>query len=171
MVSPHLVRGLDYYTRTVFEITHHNLGSQDAVAAGGRYDNLAEEFGDIKVPAIGFAIGFERLILSLGEERKKQISGPDKIDACIIPVGQNCYNQAFIILNDLRGQGISAEIDYESKSLKAQMRAADKLNARFAVFLGDEEVSQNSVTLKDMRSAEQSKIGLTDLSKILKERL
>ncbi|MFH1202342.1 MAG: histidine--tRNA ligase [Candidatus Omnitrophota bacterium] len=170
LISPHLVRGLDYYTRTVFEITHHNLGSQDAVAAGGRYDNLAEELGGICVPAVGFAIGLERLILSLGADKKKKISRPDKLDTYIVSIGQNCYNQAFVILNNLRRRGISAEIDYEAKSLKAQMRAADKLKTDFVILLGDEEVSQNLVTLKDMRFGEQSKISLEELYKKLEKR-
>jgi len=171
VIAANLVRGLDYYTGTVFEITHPNLGAQDAIAAGGRYDNLAGEFRKVDVPAVGFAIGFERLILSLDNNKRDKISKPDNIDVYIASIGQEGYHKGFVILDQLRKQAISAEIDYESKSLKSQMRTADKLGVRFVVVIGEEELANNSVTLKDMQKGSQDKIDLENFYKIINQKL
>lgn len=171
ILAPNLVRGLDYYTGTVFEITHPNLGAQDAIAAGGRYDNLASEFQDVKVPAVGFAIGFERLILSLHNEKKEGIAKAHRIDVYIASIGQEGYHKGFVILDRLRKQGVSSEIDYESRSLKSQMRTADKLGVRFVVVIGEQELANNSVTLKDMQKGSQDKIDLENFYKIINQEL
>ncbi|MCX5687176.1 MAG: histidine--tRNA ligase [Candidatus Omnitrophica bacterium] len=161
-VDNKIVRGLDYYTKTVFEITQESLGAKDAICAGGRYNNLVKEMGGKDTPAIGFAFGMERLILALigVAGHKSQVLG---LDVFVAVTGEALYNEAFKLLNSLRMAGISSEIDYDAKSLKAQMRKAEKLGARFVVILGEEEFKSNKVVLKDMEKHNQEEIQLDKL--------
>ncbi|MBU2541307.1 MAG: histidine--tRNA ligase [Candidatus Omnitrophica bacterium] len=152
-----LVRGLDYYTGTVFEVTNSNLGSQDALGAGGRYDNLVAQLGGSDMGAVGFALGFERIALCLNSQAKTSPGvgkrGPDVFLALtketFLPAGLS-------LLNDLRAAGISADIDYCNKSLKAQMRRANNIKARIVLMLGEEEIKTNKITLKDMETGSQN---------------
>lgn len=153
-LEPYLVRGLDYYTKTTFEVTHQKLGAQDAIAAGGRYDNLVSDFGGPEKGACGFAIGMERTITAI-EEAPLINSG---IDIYLATIGEAAYRLGFKLAMELRNSGIAAEMDYEDKSLKAQMRAADKLGARFVGLIGDDEMKGNTVTLRDMKTKEQRAI-------------
>ncbi|MBI4435864.1 MAG: histidine--tRNA ligase [Candidatus Omnitrophica bacterium] len=169
VIAPHLVRGLDYYTRTAFEITHPLLGAQDAVGAGGRYDGLVEELGGEPTGAFGFSIGFERLLLAL-EAQKISFEEESPLEIYIIPVGENLLKIAYEILHSLRKAGISSLLDFEKKSLKAQMRLANHLKARRVLLIGEDEVREKRVTLKEMGSGKERKVSQDRLvEELLKE--
>ncbi|MDD5431495.1 MAG: histidine--tRNA ligase [Candidatus Omnitrophica bacterium] len=158
-VLPTLVRGLDYYTQTVFEVKHKDLGSQDAIGAGGRYDNLVKELGGEQTGAIGFAFGVERLMLV----SKLQNQKIPKNLVFVITLGDEAKAQGLVLLNNLRNAGIPADTDYEGKSLKGAMRLANDLEAKYVLILGDNEIKKNVVMLKDMASGEQKEIGISNL--------
>ncbi len=160
-VSPFLVRGLDYYTRTVFEIKHESLGAQDAIGAGGRYDNLVGELGGPNLGAIGFAFGIERLLLVPGS--KFQVPGEKLV--YLIALGEETKPKSFQILADLRIQGIPCDINlnYDVKSLKSAMRKANDLKAGIVLIIGENELKKDVVALKDMSSGEQKEVRLEDL--------
>ncbi len=166
--APHLVRGLDYYTRTCFEISHHNLGAQDAIGAGGRYDNLIGELGGPQTPAVGFALGIERVIAAMtpGEIKPGQTTGPCLYCAVM---GPEAKKQGFHLLAGLRAEGISCEMDYQNKSLKAQMRQANKLAASYAAIIGEEELKKNTIILRDMQNKTQIETTTNQLVKELKQ--
>lgn len=163
-IATHLVRGLDYYTRTVFEITHQSLGSQDAIGAGGRYDNLVKDLGGPDMGAIGFAFGLERLLLA----RTEKIESRNQNLAYLITLGEEAKIFGINLINDLRNAGIACDTDYENKSLKGAMRVANDLKAKFVLILGEDELKKNIVTLKDMVSGAQKEINSGDLIKELK---
>lgn len=165
-IDPYIVRGLDYYTRTVFEITHEGLGSKDAIGAGGRYDNLSLDMEGPDVGACGFALGMDRMIMALG--RGKELSG---VDIFIATIGDAAYAKAFGILNDLRNSGISCEIDYEKKSLKAQMRGADSIEAKFVLIIGEDEIDKGEAALRDMKTKEQALIKFSDIVSKIREKV
>lgn len=154
VVDPHIVRGLDYYTKTTFEATHPNLGSQDAIGAGGRYGNLVKDSGGPKTGACGFAIGQDRLIMALGE--KTPAAG--SLDVYVAALGKTPYLDGFKLCNELRLNGISADIDYQDRSLKAQMRQANKRCARYVSILGEDELEKGVVVLRNMSNGEQREI-------------
>jgi histidyl-tRNA synthetase len=154
-----MVRGLDYYTRTAFEVVSYSLGSQNAVTGGGRYDNLFQEIGGLDVPGIGFAIGMERLVSLLPKE-KGFIRYPHLF---IATLGEENYKEAYRLVNQLHLQGIRAELDYEGKSLKSQMRRADKLKARYVLILGEEELKRGRAVLRNMETKSQEEIPLQGL--------
>ena len=155
-INPRMVRGLDYYTRTTFELVTGLLGSQSAVAAGGRYDGLISQLGGPAVPGIGFAIGVERVALLLGE--RNFTTSPDLF---IATMGAEVRATAFTLMTGLQKLGIRTEIDYEGKSLKSQMRRADKLKARFSVVIGGNEVETGRAILKRMDDGSTTEIQLT----------
>jgi len=178
--NPRLVRGLDYYVRTIFEIKAKGLGAQDTVAAGGRYDYLLKELGGPELPAIGFAIGLERWAISIfGDEENKGILESKKIleklnpDLFIILLGKELLNKGFELATLLRKKGIRCEITYEEKSLKAQLKNADKLLAKYSLILGDEELKKKSAILRNMKKSIQEEVEFKnweDLStKVLKK--
>lgn len=169
-VSPHLVRGLDYYTHTVFEITAEGLGSQDAVGAGGRYNGLVHELGGnekIDYGAIGFALGVERILLASGQST----SVPSGLDIFVIAMKEEYQPQAFLLLQQLRQTGISADLSFAGGSMKSQMGKADKANAHYALILGEEEINNHTVALKDMQTGQQDIVAVENIVGILKERL
>ncbi|MFZ0589686.1 MAG: His/Gly/Thr/Pro-type tRNA ligase C-terminal domain-containing protein, partial [Bryobacteraceae bacterium] len=152
-VKPRLVRGLDYYMRTTFEITHGSLGSQNSILGGGRYDGLAESLGSkVAAPGIGFSIGEDRLVMIVEE---RQAAAPSALDLYIAPMGEAALRHCGMLAAELRKQGISIEIGTENK-LKRMLELANKLNARYALIVGDNEIVSKSYTLKDMASGEQS---------------
>jgi len=160
--AKNLVRGLDYYTGTVFEITHHGLGAQDALAAGGRYDNLVKEMGGPDAPAVGYAIGMERLIMALGN--KKEISSKNSV-VYVATLGSDAKIEGLRLSEEIRDalngrdkMNVIVLVDSKESSLKSQMRAADKNNARFVLIMGDDELKQGKVTMRDMNSKEQSSV-------------
>jgi len=159
-VNHRMVRGLDYYTKTAFEITSDNIGSQDAVAAGGRYDRLVEEIGGPPTPAVGFAIGVERLSMLLVEDDINLKRFPDLFIAAL---GDKAYNRAFRLAHDLRTREVKVEYDHEGKSLKAQMRRAGALGASYVLILGDAEIESGRAVLKDMNNHEQSDIAWEEI--------
>jgi histidyl-tRNA synthetase len=160
-INPSLVRGLDYYTGAVFEVTHKNLGSQDAVAAGGRYDNLIKELGGASVPACGFAIGFDRLLIAAAD---KISPAGNRAELFLIGLGPEAQKKVFNILTELRAKDISCQMGFDEKSLKSQMRFADKIKARRVLIVGDDEIKNGKAVLRDMEKKEQKEISLKDVT-------
>jgi len=167
IINPRMVRGLDYYTRTAFEVVSYQLGSQNAVAGWGRYDNLFQEIGGKEIPGIGFAIGMERLI-SLLPEGKEFSKYPDLFVAAL---GEAPFKEASRIVNQLHLEGVRAELDYEGKSLKSQMRRADKLKARYTLILGEEELKRGKAVLRNMGTKSQEEIPMGNLLNIVKQKI
>ena len=163
-VNRFLVRGLDYYTRTVFEVIAQGLGAQNAVAAGGRYDGLVKELGGPDIPGIGFAIGMERLLLLVP---RKELDSPVKL--FIAPLGEEPKKVAFHLGWELKREGLSVWIEYEDKSLKAQLRRADKLSIPFVLILGEDELKRGKLILRNMRKGTQQEIPLSEALEKLKE--
>lgn len=170
VINARMVRGLDYYTKTAFEVKTNALGAQNAVAGGGRYNGLVSFLGGPEVPGIGFAVGFERLVACLPEDENNNF----KTDLFIAALGAKAQKIAFGLTNRLRVAGISAEMDYADKSLKAQMKRADKLNSSFALIFGDKEIEEKQVLLRNMQTKNQQTVPLDGLLesiiKIIKER-
>lgn len=161
-LDPRLVRGLDYYTKTAFEIKYAPLGAQSAVAGGGRYDGLIEEIGGKPTPAVGFATGLERVLLAL----EKQGLLPEqerKTDGFVIALGDAAQFPAFGLLEKLRQAGLKAGMDYAGRSMKAQMKQANKAGARYALIIGEEEVKESCVQLKNMATSEQQKVSFDNI--------
>ncbi|MBW2688867.1 MAG: histidine--tRNA ligase [Deltaproteobacteria bacterium] len=158
-VNQRMVRGLDYYTKTTFEMVTNSLGAQNAVAAGGRYDGLISDLGGPKLPGIGFAIGLERLALMLGE----QSIAPPRPELFIATLGEAGTKAGFAILTRLQRQGILAEMEYTGKSLKAQLRRADKLKTRRVLILGEDELSRGVAQLRHMDESIQEEVALDGL--------
>lgn len=162
-VNPHIVRGLDYYTRTVFEFVTDSLGAQAAVCAGGRYDGLIEEIGGSHVPALGFGMGIERLLLLL-EAQGIELPEAKKCDIYIANIGKNASYKAAALATELRQSGMSAQFDVVGRSLKAQMKYADKINARYTTVLGDDDIVSGVAKVKNMESGETTEIQLDDFA-------
>ncbi len=151
-----MVRGLDYYTRTTFEFIAHNLGAQSAVGAGGRYDGLIEELGGPKLSGIGFAMGIERLVLLLQQQdNESQPTLQNPLDIFIAALGDKAAERSFELVHLLRKKGVKAAMDHSGRSLKAQMKQAGRVGARFALIIGDNELEQQSAVLRNMASQEQ----------------
>jgi len=155
-INPRMVRGLDYYTRTTFELVTGLLGSQSAVAAGGRYDGLISQLGGPSIPGIGFAIGVERVALLLGERDFSRCP-----DLFIATMGTAERDFAFRLMTELQGQGLWVEMDYEGKSLKSQMRRADKFGARYSVVIGGNEMAAGRASFKRMEDGLATEASLT----------
>ena len=161
--QPRLVRGLDYYTRTAFEVVAVGLGAQDAVAGGGRYNGLAKELGGPELPAIGFAIGQDRLLEVLPADFGQ---GEDK-QVFLAALGPEARDKAFTLLQTLRREGIAAEMDFGERSLKAQMSLADRLGVAYTVILGDRELETGKATLRRMATGDQQEVSLSLLPMVL----
>ena len=165
--DPRLVRGLDYYTKTAFEIKYPPLGAQSAVAGGGRYDGLIEEMGGNPTPAVGFATGLERLLLAL----ESQNLLPEKnrsVDAYIVALGEAAQAEGFKLLNSLRQQGLSAAMDFAGRSMKAQMKQANKLGAKYSVILGEDEIAEGVAMLRSMEDSSQAKVPMAQVAEKIK---
>lgn len=161
--DPYLVRGLDYYTNTVFEIVSGGLGTQNALGAGGRYNNLVKCLGGPDIPAIGFALGVERLMLVLNEFPKTE-----KIKVFIAVSNEGIKDEAFRILQKLRDSDVSCDLDYSGRSLKGQLKYAQKKGVKFVVLIGDEELKEEAVILKNMDESIQEKVKIKELISKLK---
>lgn len=166
-LNPQMVRGLDYYTRTTFEMVTGSLGSQNALAAGGRYDGLIESLGGPDLPGIGFAIGMERLVL-MKEKDAVSSSGPDIF---FVALGKDPVEKSFRLLSELQKNNIAAEMDFSGKSFKAQLRRADKLKARYVLILGEDELAQDQAILKNMQLGTQETLPLENLNSHLQKLL
>ena len=169
-INPKMVRGLDYYTKTAFEVKSGALGAQNSLAGGGRYDGLVSFLGGPEVPGIGFGIGLERLIACLPPADQNH----RKTDIFIAALGGRAQKIAFGVTQELRRVGISAAMDYSDKSLKSQMKRADKLNSAYTLIFGDKEIDENRAEMRDMKSKNQTSLPLDNLleavTNILKER-
>jgi len=163
-INPNLVRGLDYYTRTAFEVTSEHLGAQKAVAAGGRYDRLVKEFGGPDTPAIGFAIGMERLVALLKETSEERPSGPK---AFIATLGREAEREGFRIAESLREAGHHVEQNYGGASLKSQLRRADRIGAEFAIIIGDNELKAGKLQWKNLKTGEQGTVEINNIISVL----
>ena len=168
-LNQRLVRGLDYYTRTTFEFTHGGLGAQNALLGGGRYDGLSEAIGGPKAPGIGFAMGLDRLVLTLQaaeHDRGAAAAAPTKVDAYIAPIGEGLNASALVLARELRKAGLRIEIGDGRFRLKKSFEAADKV-ARSIVILGEDEVRSGILTVKDFASGVQSKVPRSELAAML----
>ena len=158
-LMPRLVRGLDYYTRTTFEITSSNLGAQDAICGGGRYDGLVEMLGGKPTPGIGFAAGMERLLLAMKNNQSKK----NKVQIYIVGLGDNARGTVIKLAEELRQQNIATEFDVLRRSLKAQLREANKMGVSYAIIIGDKELESNQLELKNFSTGDQQKIELNKI--------
>ncbi|MFN2525076.1 MAG: histidine--tRNA ligase [Actinomycetota bacterium] len=157
-LEPRLVRGLDYYTRTAFEYVAEGLGAQNAVGGGGRYDGLSEALGGPPLPAIGFALGLDRIVLASADERTSL-----PLDCYVVAVGERAAGEALKLTTEFRRAGLGADLDLAQRSLKGQMKDAARSGARWAVILGDEEIEKGEATLKDLETGEQQAVALSDV--------
>ncbi len=155
-VRPDIVRGLDYYTETVFEILHAGLGAQSSICGGGRYDNLVKDLGGSPTPSVGVGIGVERTLLAV--EADGVGVETDRLDAYIVQASKEAYDLSLAIARDLRKEGLSALTDIDGRSFKSQLRQADKSGARFAIILGDDELAKGTVQLKVLETGEQVEV-------------
>ena len=162
-LSPSLVRGLDYYTRTTFEITSNELGAQNAICGGGRYDGLVEKLGGKPTPGIGFAAGIERLLLASSSDNKFR-----NIQIYIVGIGNDVRPTMIKLAEELRSNDIRTSFDYLRRSIKAQMREANKLGAQYAIIIGEDELKDKSVIIKDLSTSNQEKITLDSVQKYMK---
>ncbi len=160
-VNPKIVRGLDYYTRTVFEFISNDLGAQGTVCGGGRYDGLVKELGGQPTPALGFGMGLERLIMTM-ENTGKDFLDPKTPDIYFAPMGQKAQMRSAQLCMEIRDEGYSAEFDVIGRGLKPQMRYADKIGAKFVCVLGDNELETSSAKIKNMRTGKETPTSLED---------
>lgn len=169
VINDNLVRGFDYYTKTVFEIIYSELGAQSAIAGGGRYDGLVEECGGPSVPAVGFAAGMERLLLTL-EDRGWQPPTKEAIDVFIAGVGETRSEVVDLVFR-LRRAGLATEMDYGDRSLRAQMKTAHRLNAGWVIIVGEDELRNERVVVRHMASGCQEDVVLADIEDWLREQM
>lgn len=167
-VNPHIVRGLDYYTRTVFEFVSNNIGAQGTVCGGGRYNNLVEQVGGKPCPGVGFGMGLERLILTL-ENLGLSVGEEENPDLYIIAMCDRAKQDILVYAQKLRQAGVSTEIDVMDRSFKAQLKYANKINAKYMVVLGDEEIDTNKVSIKNMATGESVEVDLDKIENFFKE--
>ena len=160
--DPHLVRGLDYYTRTAFELISPDLGAQDALGGGGRYDLLIEEVGGQPTPAVGFAAGMERLLIAC-EELDITLAEEAMLDVYIVTLGEDARSWALNHLPKLRKEGLSASMDYIGRSIKSQMKDADRENARHVIIVGGNELAEGKFTLRNMKESEEDSYSFDEI--------
>jgi histidyl-tRNA synthetase len=148
-----LVRGLDYYTRTTFEITSSSLGAQDALCGGGRYDNLVEQLGGKPLPAVGFAAGLERLFIAMGDDGNHEHS---QTDIYMVLLGDEAIQKGFVLADEIRQKGFRVTLETLQRSMKAQMKEANRMGAQFTVIIGENEILEGSAIIKNMENSEQT---------------
>lgn len=164
IVNDRIVRGLDYYTKTTFEVIAHGIGAQNAVCGGGRYDMLMKELDGPDLPGIGFAIGMDRVVSMIKNPPHEH---GEKGDLFVAALGPEAERRGFQIVHEMRKRGLRTEMDYQKRSLKAQMRRADRLAARYVLILGEREISTGKAVLRDMVSKKQDEISLEGIEGIL----
>jgi len=165
--NPKLVRGLDYYTKTAFEIVSKKLGAQNTIAGGGRYDKLIEEFGGPPTPAFGFAIGIDRTASLMEDKNYIRISP----QIFIATVGEKAGEKAFELIDTLRLKGIRVERDYENSSLKSQLRKADRAGVKYTIIIGEDEINKGRAILRDMPASQQEEIEISRIEEIVSQKL
>ena len=168
-VNQKIVRGLDYYLKTTFEYTSNTLGAQNAVAGGGRYDGLVRLMGGPNVPGFGFAVGLERLVEILKTTRSLAAPSSERHGVFIAALGEHALSESMKLSKTLREGGVEVEMDYEGKSLKSQMRRADKTASRYVILLGQDELSKNKAPVRDLVSGVQEEVPLPTLADYLKK--
>jgi histidyl-tRNA synthetase len=168
--NPRLVRGLDYYTRTTFEFSHRGLGAQSALGGGGRYDGLLETLGGPALPGIGFGLGVDRTVLAVRAEGV-DVGAAARCAVFVVPLGEAARRRAVSLLGELRRAGVASDMAYGGKGLKGSMKAADRSGARYAVVVGERDLSGGVAQLKDLASGEQEEIPLADLVTAIEGRL
>ena len=166
-LQPRLVRGLDYYTRTAFEFVTTELGAQNAVGGGGRYDGLSQALGGPPLPGIGFALGLDRIVMARSDNGDSEPVG--SIDVYIVSLGEEAQREALKLTTRLRAAGIGADLDLAGRAMKGQMKDADRSGARWALILGAEELAGDTVTLKDLQSGEQRMIPVDSIETSVRE--
>lgn len=165
-IEPKLVRGLDYYTHTTFEVVSGSVGAQSALLGGGRYDNLIEELGGKATPGVGFAAGMERILLACENENCLNLP-EEKIDAYFVSLDKELAQKVYELALLFRRKGLTIELDYAGRSVKAQMREANKFNAKYVVFIGGEEFENDKIRLKNMENGEEQTLPITELEQIM----
>ena len=167
-INPLIVRGLDYYTKTVFEIISTGIGAQGTVCGGGRYDGLVEELGGPSMPGVGFGMGLERLLLVL-ESLGIELPVPSVCDVFVCTLGDAAAVEGFRVVSGLRDAGIKAECDHMGRSLKAQLKYAAKIGAEYAAIIGDDELAKGVAMLRNMKKSEENTVPLTELHQFIKK--
>lgn len=168
-INPRMVRGLDYYTKTCFEFVHDGLGAQSGIGGGGRYDGLMAQLGGQDLSGIGFGLGVDRALLAL-EAEEKQASTGRRVDVYGVALGAEAKRRVVNIVNDLRGRGIPADMSYGDRGLKGAMKGADRAGALYALVLGDKELAEGTVTVKDLAAHEQHEVDLAAVVELLAEK-
>ena len=163
-----IVRGLDYYTKTAFEFVSNKIGAQGTVCGGGRYDHLIEEIGGPPIPGVGFGLGIERLLLVM-EETGITIPEPQNVDLFVAVMGDRAKAFGLKLMRDLRKQGLKAEMDLVGRNIKGQFKYSDRIRAKYTIVIGDNELDQNQVTIKNMETSTQKQIGLEEILKEMKK--
>lgn len=166
-INPNIVRGLDYYTRTVFEFVSENIGAQGTVCGGGRYDGLIEQLGGPSTPGIGFAVGIERILLLL-ENTGVKIDNPNKVKVYFAPMGENESVKVFELVTKLRAQGVICDFDHMGRGIKAQFKYADKIGAEFVAVVGSNELNEGVVKVKKMSDGSETAVAFDNLAEFIK---
>ena len=168
--NPKLVRGLDYYTKTCFEFVHEGLGAQSGIGGGGRYDGLMAQLGGQELSGIGFGLGVDRTLLAM-EAEGASAGSPRRVDVYGVPLGADAKRVLANVINDLRSAGMSADMSYGDRGLKGAMKGASRSGARFSLVLGEQELEDNNVAVRDMESHEQETVSLASVKAYLEEHL
>ncbi len=168
--DPYIVRGLDYYSRTAFEFTAGGLGAQNAIGGGGRYDYLAEEIGGAPTPGIGFALGMDRIIIALDAQNVK-VPTAAPVDVYLTVLGDAAMPIALQLARDLRENGVKTDLEFKGRGLRAQMRTANKLNARYVIMIGEDEINNAAATVRDMGSGDQQSVPFQQLAEMMREKV
>ena len=170
-INPRMVRGLDYYTKTTFEFVHDGLGAQSGIGGGGRYDGLMAQLGGQDLSGIGFGLGVDRTVLALEAEGKTIPGVEERASGFGVALGEEAKKEMVLIINKLRQAGISSDMSYGDRGLKGAMKGADRAGARFALVLGDQELANGTVALKDLAAHEQEDVALVDIVEVLAKKL
>ena len=168
--DPYIVRGLDYYSRTAFEFTAGGLGAQNAIGGGGRYDYLAEEIGGTSTPGIGFALGMDRIIIAL-DAQNVTVPTSAPVDVYLSVLGDAAMPVALRLAQELRESGVKTDLEFKGRGLRAQMRTANKLNARYVVMIGEDEINNAAATVRDMESGDQQSVAFQQLTELMCEKV
>lgn len=171
VIDPTLVRGLDYYNHTAFEIMldKEGFGAATTLLGGGRYDGLTEQLGGPKSPGVGFGLGIERLLMAL-EVTGEELPIEDHLDCYVVTLGEEASDEAVKIVYDLRRAGFKVDQDYLNRQMRAQFRAANRMNAKYSIVLGDEELKNQVVNIRDMKSGEQEEVELNNITRYLEQK-
>ena len=168
IINPRIVRGLDYYTKTVFEIISNDIGAQGTVCGGGRYDGLIEQCGGPSLPGVSFGLGLERLLMVI-EHQGIKIPEPAYNDVSIVSIGDEGYLKALYLASRLRAAGIFTDVDHMGKSIRAQFKRADKLGSRFCIVIGEDELSKSRFKVRNMQTGTQEEMDENTIIEYFKE--